>query len=377
MKRDVKMATRAILQSVQQQYHALLMQGNTIFSLEQLFDSDQFAIREFCRSFRPHAHAPALAQAARAFGEQHGIWLETAEHYITCAIFLFTSADTARMMAIVENLAVDYYLNDTMGREVFGRLSSGQQRHASMIIDRMGNIDVVQDDITAPHPVEIANRQVLQFMKETSPEAWFDQFLELYCYHVKVTHRNCNATEMGRIPSVAEYVDSRCHMAGMHHVISLLEYSDGAFLDHAWLEAMGIMQPLKRLQYVTAAIGGLMNDLFSFEKEVIDNGADANLVMVLALNHPALTLEEVLLKACQQVNGLLVEFQCLYNEVMSTCQAAVAEHVIPAASLHKHLEGLERCVQASWVWQVHTARYKRAHSIWEETQLQDVMARAV
>jgi len=34
-----------------------------------------------------------------------------------------------------------------------------------------------------------------------------------------------------------------------------------------------------------------------------------------------------------------------------------------------HLAGLERGVQASWMWQVYTQRYKHPESIWEETLL--------
>lgn len=377
MKHNVQMMAHARMQKMQKEYATMMTGGAPSFSLLQLFNYGDFRLEEYCRSFKKHPFASSLAKAARSFGEEYNIWLNNAEHYITCAIFLFPDASLSRMLPIVKNLAVDYYLNDTMGREVFDKLSPQQQVAAKAIVDRMSAETVMEDQCAELAPIEIANRDILQQMRTNSPSAWFDEFLRLYAYHIKVTHRNGNVSELGRIPSVAEYTDLRCHMAGMHHVISLIDYSIGGFTDHAWLNQQGIASKLSRLQYVTAAIGGLMNDLFSFEKEMIDNSADSNLIAVVALNYPNLPLDKVLKEAGDIVQGLLREFMLLLEEMNTVCMDHAISDPQDAEQLRKHLDGLERCVQASWVWQVHTLRYKRPQSIWLETQLTTEMRKAV
>lgn len=143
MKHDVQLATPfAVMQKIQQEYASLMAEGGTCFSLLELFNNEQFRLEEFCLSFRPHAYARQLKRSAKEYGEQYNIWLPDAEHYITCAIYLFPTANLYRMIAILKNCAVDFYLNDTMGREVFAHLNNGEQQAADVIHERMARLDL-------------------------------------------------------------------------------------------------------------------------------------------------------------------------------------------------------------------------------------------
>ncbi|MCW3464434.1 terpene synthase family protein [Chitinophaga nivalis] len=377
MKHNVQLASHARMQIIQKEYAALMSNGVTSFSLLELFNHGQFNLDEFCQSFRPHPYARQLKRLAQEFGEKYEIWLENAEHYITCAIYLFPTANLYRMNNILKNCAIDFYLNDTMGREVFCHLSPGEQVAANEIRERMGKLTAPFGTIAAAHPVEVSNAEMMQDIYNTSPQKWFDAFCHMYNYHIEVTHLDCNTNALGRVPSIDEYIDMRGHISGMHHTIQLIEYSDGQFLDWDWLESAGILADMKRLQYVTAAIGCLMNDLFSFEKEVIDNGSDSNLLMILALNDPALSLETVIRQSATIVRNLLLEFTTLVNQVRTRGYQQLPTHSEAVDKLDAHIGGLERCVQASWMWQVYTKRYKRHHSIWKETQLTPVIAAAI
>ena len=305
----------------------------------------------------------------KKFCEHYDIWLEHADNYIDCALFLFPTSTLFRVTAIVKNLAIDYYLNDKMGREIYPLLPPDQQLIAEGIIFRIASIAPSLKSPNALTQLEVANVQVLKYLKKTSPTRWFNQFIELYLRHVETAHRNNNAGANGHIPTIDEYIDDRCHMAGMHHVISLIEYSEGAFLHWSWLEKNRLAKKLKRLQHVTAAIGGSSNDLFSFEKEVLDNGSDSNLVAVVALNHPELTFAEVLLKSTSIVREMIGEFSREMTIMRKAVLDLYLENELEASTLSTHLDGLERCVKASWIWQLHTPRYKREKSIWVETQI--------
>lgn len=359
--------TAATLEKIRKEY--AFLSRTTTFSLQELFNHGAFRLDEYCQEFSPHPQSDELRKTAKAFGEQYGVWLDNARHHITCALFLYPSAEPHRMLNMMKNLTIDFYLNDVMGRDVFHQLSPEKQREAKQIIQRMGKYDPhLRIPATAPD-MERANIEVLRNFRDTSPAEWFTKFHRLYNYHLAITHRDNNAAAMGRIQTVDEYIDLRCHLSGMHHIVLWVEYGDGLFLDWKWLRQAGIDQELERLHWVTAAFGALSNDLFSFEKEVIQNGADSNLLMVIALNEPELSLFQVIYHAAALVRELLVEYVQLLEAVRNRCTALQGSFPEQAALMEVHLAGLERGVQASWMWQVYTQRYKHPESIWEETLL--------
>jgi len=363
----------AVLSRVQQSYRQLST-AIPLFSLQELFSFEGFNLNDYCKTFTPHPHIQPLLKEAQEFGRHYGIWLDSAAHYISCATFLYPNAGIARMRAIVQNLAIDYYLNDTMGRDIFAHLTPEEQDAAAQIKKRMyqlrEDLFVDEDNTTL---VEQANAAVLEHIRDTSPMSWFREFLRLYSYHIYVAHKDCNINAAGKLAGIDEYIDSRNHLSGMHHVVKFIEYSEGHFLDWDWLAAHGISTQLERLHYITAAIGGLMNDLFSFEKEVIRNNADANLVMVVLCNQPGLSLEEGIRQAAGIVRNQLIAFLALMDYVRTSVQEAAREAPQQAVVMQSHLEGLQRCVQASWIWQVHTKCYKSENSIFLETRIPGVL----
>ncbi len=360
---SVQVAVWSTLDRIRSEYAQVLQTAP--LSLEELFSSESFQLEGFGKGFAPHAKSEELQTIAEQFGRQYGIWLENAKHYITCTLFLYPTAGYNRLAAIVKNNAVDYFLNDTMGRDVFSLLTADKQQAAQEIVERMATLD--DGLVVAPwaHPVELANAEVLNYMRQTSPGQWFREFLKFYSHHIGVTHKDLNSPVLGQIAGVSEYIEMRIHTAGMHHIMLLIEYSTGNFLDWRRLEENGLLQPLKRLHFTVAAFGALSNDLFSFEKEVIDNNSDSNLVMSILLNDPALTLREAILQSAEIVGNLLAE----YSSVLAVIRRKSQNMFALANGLSEHLEGVERCLEASWLWQVYTKRYKRPRSIWAETTL--------
>jgi len=373
MKRNVQNATRVTLERVQQSYAELLK--STTFSLHDLFSHDGLQLNAYCKTFHPHPQSNELKKIAQVFGEEYDIWLENAKYYITCALFLYPTAHFSRMITMTKNLAIGYYLNDTIGREIFGNLTPYQQQQAKNIIRRMSTIGENLELPMKVQPVELANVEMLTEIRKNSPKAWFSEFLKFYSYYIGITHKDCTAAALGHIPSVNEYIDMRYHTSGMPHIVLLVEYSDGQFLDWNWLKRVKLSQTMERLHWVTAIFGSLTNDLFSFEKEVIDEGSDSNLLMAIALNEPELTLQEIILKAAGIVRDLLVEYVALVDEIRQQCNELPQSKMLD--TLYVHMAGLERCIQASWMWQVYTQRYKHAESIWAETQLASLAASAV
>lgn len=364
---SVQVATRIALIRVQQDYADMLKSGS--FSLRELFNPDNFDLSDYCRRYNPHPQTEQLVEVVKDFGERFNIWLPNARHYVTSALFLFPDADFQRATALVKNLATDYYLNDTMGREIYKYLSKEQQLQARELISRITSLD--EELQTVPHAlgVELANVEMLSEIRNISPLPWFVEFLKLYLYHIEVTHRDNSAAALGYMPTVEEYISMRKHTSGMPHIISLAEYSDNKFLNWNWLADVKLDAHLRRIHRAVALFGCLTNDLFSFEKEVIDRNADPNLVMAVAMNNPEMSFTEIIQYAASIVRNVLTDFLSLTGRIRIRIESLPAS--AETDTLATHMGTMEKIVQATWMWQVYTKRYKREQSIWTETRLHE------
>lgn len=336
-------------------------------SLEALFSPAGFRFDQFCKEFSMHPDSEMLKERIREFGEANGCWLPGAKHHISCALYLYPGADTYRMFCMMKNLTLGFYLNDVMGRDTFAHLPADRQASARAMTLRMSQLDAELRVDADADPLELVNAGILREFRDHSPQWWFEQFLEVYRYHIGITHTDGNVVAQGRIPGITEYMDYRCHLGGVHHILMWIEFSDAAFLDWEKLRRYGLAQPLKRLHWVVAAFAGLSNDLFSFEKEVIDNGSDSNLVMIVALNEEGYTLEDAIGRCAGIVKALLLELLSLLEFLAVESGKLMETDRSLGLQLRAHREGVVRCVQAVWLWHCYSGRYKRAESLWIET----------
>jgi hypothetical protein len=369
MKNDttLQVGTRRALERIKKEYIDLL--NAEPLCLERLFSPENFYFPEFCKDFRPHAESEGIKKEAEAFGRHYGAWLENSRHYINVAWYLYPSADARRALTITKNLSLGFYLNDVMGRDVFPSLPVSEQLSARQMIENMALLDETLQIRPDAHPLEVANMEVLQEFQHHSPKLWFRKFLQTYCHHLNITHRDRNAASLGYIPDLYEYIENRCHYAAVHHLVMWIEYSDANFLDWDFLARTNFYQKLQRLHWVAAAFPALANDLFSFESEVIDNDCDSNLVSVIVLNNPGLSLREAIDQAAAVVRNIVMEITELLQLI--TWEVNQLRHSDPdlVSMLTVHLKGITQFVQASWLWQAYSKRYKRPESIWQETKL--------
>ena len=327
--------------------------ASTPISLQKLMEPGAFRFDEYCRGFRPHPQMNELKKRAEAFGLEYGIWHAKSPHYVNCGWYLYPGADPDRLFTIIKSLVIGFHLNDVMGRDVFKHLPPEQQQSARQLIKNIAGLDIGPDS----SPLERVHAEMLRETKRNAPGDWFDRFLRDYSRHIDITHSDQNADSLGHIPCVDEYIENRCYYAAVHHLVLWIEYSSGEFLD--WGETP-IYERLKRLHWVAAAFPAFSNDLFSFETEVIDNGCDSNLVTVILLNNPHLSLLEAIEEAGAVIRQLITDILELLHSIKSD--------IAPASTLLAHLQAIEWFIQACWLWQAQTLRYKRPHSIWVETR---------
>jgi hypothetical protein len=350
-----------------------LTTNKVLFSLTQFLSSSTLRIDKLTEDFDSHPSTNNLKKKARQFCERFGIWLPGSDYYLSCALYLFPTSPTYRMLPIIKNNAIDFYLNDVMGREVFPHLPLEKQIFYSEIKSRMSSLANMSQTNNLREPVEYANLETLREMEYLAPGSWFAEFVELYCYHIRLAHKDCNSSASEYILDVDEYIKQRAHISGMPHTVKLIEFSSGAFIHREELSKYGMQDPFDKINWIVSLIGCLMNDLFSFEKEVIDNQSDSNLVAILMLNDPSINLSGAIQESCTLVRDLLAEFWELHGIIGNVFEDIYDDAVEGLKQrVSTYLLGLKKCVQACWTWQVYTKRYKRSVSIWKETLVGEV-----
>lgn len=358
----------AVLEQIKMEY-ADLVRSKVSFSLLNLLNSSSVSIEEFCSDFVPHLQGKELIRLTEDFGKQNNIWLANARQHVTCALFVYPNGQFDRMLTMMKNLAFGFYLNDTMGRDTFQFLRETEKETARKLISNMAGLDEKLQVGTGACPLELTNVRILREFREHSPKLWFRRFLDLYCHHLNITHTDGNTDAMGHIPDVEEYMEQRCHLGGVHHILAWIEYSENQFLDWSLLRQLNISPGLERLHWASAAFAGLANDLFSFEKEVIANYSDSNLVAILMHNSQKLKLAEAIIQASAIVRTLLIEIMDLLGLLRNKIAHLENSYADLRLSLQANLNGVVRCVQSIWTWHTYSERYKRSNSIFKECAL--------
>jgi hypothetical protein len=339
------------------------------FSIADLMPGEGQRLHNYCQKFKPHPESNSLISLTKQFCEENGIWKKSSIHHLSCDPFLYPYAETNRLLLMMKHLALDFYLNDEMGRDIYPTLDTMAQNEATDLINRMSSADVTCELPANAAIIEKVDFQLLREIKAHSTEEWFHAFLKLYKQHVALTHKDSSASALGYIPTVNEYIENRMHTSGMIFMVMLIEFADGNFLDWAWLEKIGITAQLKRIHRVVAEFGGLSNDIFSLEKEIIDHGSESNLISVLALNDIEPNFEQSLKHAGLMVKALVCEYFNLLTRIKTKIATVSEQDTANVDALQKHLDGLEIAFKASWLWQTVTDRYKRTHSIFVETEM--------
>lgn len=343
-----------------------------VYALSELFSDETLDIVEYCQDFRPNPYAERSDATVKAFAQQYNIWVEEGgDHYNNMTAYLHPTPNFDRLTAIGMAYAVLFFMNDTIGREKLGHMTESQRAEVRQIIERLdGLIDTGMLDAAAS-PIEKSALASLKEIQRNSDPKWYQNFLKLMKQHLAPSFFDQNARAQGQVLTIDEYIDRRLHISGMYATVALMEFGDNQYLDWHELKQHMLAGGISRLQWLCAAIGAFMNDMFSFEKEFIVDESDFNLIPVIALNEPSLTLDEVVLKAADIVREMVKEFRDLAqlleanSDVLSPpCADAVRAHIL----------SLTCSVQATWVWENVTERYKQPYTIFRENLIDQPVA---
>ncbi len=341
------------------QYESWVRTGEP-WSLRALFSTPDCDIAEYCAGFRPSEFGVQACDEVERYCRAQGIWLEPGgAHYNSMTPYLHPNPVSAQRLTLIGLFnAILFWLNDTVGREKYGHLTEREQRRAHDELGRLCRLLETRIAPADPTPVEAATVEFLARMDELADSRWLAGFLDSTVEHLRTAIRDQNARARGDLLTVGEYIDLRAQVSGMYPAIALCEFGRGSYLREEQLSAVGLTADLRRLHVLTAEIGALMNDMFSFEKECIADRSDFNLIPACLLNTPEATLADAVRAAGAVVRDRITEFRHRHDALLGRCREPDLADTGLARQLRGHLADLTACVQASWVWQLETTRYK-------------------
>ncbi|NUP29484.1 MAG: terpene synthase [Nocardia sp.] len=341
--------------------HETWVRADRPWSLRELFSTTDCDIADYSKEFRPSEFGEQVCGDVERYCRAQGIWLEPGgAHYNSMTPYLHPGPISAERLTTIGLFnAILFWLNDTVGREKFGHLPGAEQRRARSELDRLCRLLESRTAPAEPSPIEAATADFLSRLRaQQADPRWLDGFLESTVEHLRTAIRDQNARSRRDLLTTAEYIDLRAQVSGMYPAIALCEFGRDSYLDRDRLAAAGLLDDIRRLRRTTAEIGALMNDMFSFEKECIVDRSDFNLIPVCLLNTPGATLADAVQLAAGLVRERVTEFRLSHAALAARCADPDVLDSAAAVPLRAHLDDLRGCVQATWVWQLMTTRYK-------------------
>jgi germacradienol/geosmin synthase len=208
---------------------------------------------------------------------------------------------------------------------------------------------------TPPEPDNPAEAGLADLWARTTPamsDGWRRRFVTSTHNLMIESLWELDNIEQGRIANPIEYIQMRRRVGGAPWSANLVEYAVGAEVP----DALAATRPLRVLTDTFADAVHLRNDLFSYQREVREEGENSNAVLVLERFLSCPTQE-----AAELVNDLLTSrLQQFENTALVEVPALLAERGAPAgeaAAVTAYAKGLQDWQAGGHEWHARSSRY--------------------
>lgn len=209
----------------------------------------------------------------------------------------------------------------------------------------------------SPHMLHNVTYEIYLLFRDTAHPEWMKRFIQSVASYLKYTTLPIDSIKTNGYWNVDRYIAHREQVSGMYPTVDLIEYTSRICLpqsvvDHPFIQSM------RRL---TAQYCCLLNDIFSYHKEVIECGSQFNLIHVLQESWN-LSFEEALHESVRRLNYIAADFRQLAHYA-TRWQNDTSRHLIEI-----YVSGLNDQFIAAWHWQMSTNRYRSPDSPVPELQ---------
>ncbi|MFC4585220.1 family 2 encapsulin nanocompartment cargo protein terpene cyclase [Sphaerisporangium corydalis] len=231
---------------------------------------------------------------------------------------------------------------------------SRDTRGAKAYLDRL-ELFMTDEGETPPEPENPAEAGLADLWKRTVPamsEGWRRRFVTSTHNLMVESMWELDNIDLGRVANPIEYVQMRRRVGGAPWSANLVEYAVHAEVP----DALAATRPMRVLSDTFSDAVHLRNDLFSYQREVREEGENSNAVLVFERFFGCPTQD-----AAELVNDLLTSrLQQFENTALAEVPALLAEHAVPAheqAAVGAYVKGLQDWQSGGHEWHARSSRY--------------------
>jgi germacradienol/geosmin synthase len=251
------------------------------------------------------------------------------------------------------DLITDWYVwvfffdDDFLEQFKYARDKSGAQRY----LDRLERF-MTDDPPEVTNPAEAGLKDLWERTVPARSEGWRRRFVTATHNLMVESMWELDNIDRGRIANPIEYVQMRRRVGGAPWSASLVEHAAGAEVPGA----VAGSRPMRVLADTFSDAVHLRNDLFSYQREVEEEGENSNAVLVFERFFGCATQQ-----AAELVNDLLTaRLQQFEDTALVEVPALCAERDLPVheqAAIAAYVKGLQDWQAGGQEWHARSSRY--------------------
>ena len=254
------------------------------------------------------------------------------------------------------DLITDWYVWVFFFDDHFLELYKYSRDHAGAraYLDRLEEFMTEPGD-TPPEPTNPAEAGLRDLWARTVPAMsaeWRRRFVTSIHNLMVESMWELDNIERGRVANPIEYIQMRRRVGGAPWSANLVEFAVGAEIP----DELAATRPLRVLSDTFADAVHLRNDLFSYQREVQEEGENSNAVLVFERFFDCSTQE-----AAEAVNDLLTSRLLQFEDTaVGEVPALLADHGTPpddAARVAAYVKGLQDWQSGGHEWHARSSRY--------------------
>jgi hypothetical protein len=309
-----------------------------------------------------HPQADEAERRIEAYCQYLGIRLPHFDEYTTMSSYLFPRAGTERLVVIDVLTNLLYYIDDiySMNRGESERNDALDSRTMMTIFKNC--LDILRRGTlkngTRPdfnEPLYRTMKALHDDMLRLASQAWLERLVNDLEDHFRHSLLPVDAIMTDGRPDLNKYIAIREHDSGMRPTIDLLELGFGIYIP----DEIRRHPVIDTLRTCTIRIGGLMNDMFSYHKEVVKLGSYFNLISVY-MQGEGMEFDDAVDHAVELVNG--------FTETFLEYEQKLPDFGDPELNrdVQLYVLGLRDQIIATYHWQMSTNRYRSSDSPFPE-----------
>ncbi|MEU8269275.1 germacradienol/geosmin synthase, partial [Sphaerisporangium sp. NPDC049002] len=225
---------------------------------------------------------------------------------------------------------------------------------AKAYLDRLELFMTVEGE-TPPEPANPAEAGLKDLWERTVPSMspeWRRRFITSTHNLMVESMWELDNIDRGRVANPIEYIQMRRKVGGAPWSANLVEFAAHAEIP----DGIAATRPMRVLSDTFSDAVHLRNDLFSYQREVQEEGENSNAVLVFERFFDCPTQE-----AAELVNDLLTSrLQQFEATALTEVPALLAEHAVPAreqAAVAAYVKGLQDWQSGGHEWHARSSRY--------------------